>query len=76
MSLVKLLGDADGTISIKTHLKGVFGLSGLLDLSFLFIEEIGHDMQKRSGSILSSTSSQTLSVSPANNNLVDLRPIL
>ena len=49
MSLVKFLGAVDGTISIKTHLKGAFGLSGILDLAFLFIEEILHDVQKGSG---------------------------
>ena len=76
MSLVKLLGAVDGTISIKTHLKGAFELSGILDLAFLFIGEICHDVQKGYGSILSSTSSQTLAVSPANNDLVDLCPNL
>ena len=64
----------DGIISIKTHLKGDFGLSGILDLAFLFIEEIWHDVQKGYGNIISSTSSQTLAVSPANNDLVDLWP--
>ena len=54
MSLIKLLGDVDGIVSIKTHLKGAFGFSRFLDLDFLFIEEIWHDVQKRSGSILSS----------------------
>ena len=72
MSIVKLLDAVDEIMSIKTHLKGAFGLSGILDLVFFFIEEILHDAQKGSGSILSSISSQTLSVSPANNNLVDL----
>ena len=38
VSLVKLLGAVDGTISIKTHLKGAFVLSGILDIAFLFIE--------------------------------------
>ena len=76
MSLVRLWGDVDGIISIKTNLKGAFGLSGILDLAFLFIEEILHDVQKGSGYILSSTSSQTLAVSPANNDLVDLCPNL
>ena len=52
MSLVKLLGAVDGTISIKTHLKGALGLSGISDLAFLFSEEILHDVQKGSGSIL------------------------
>ena len=46
VSLVKILGAVDGTISIKTHLKGAFGLSGILDLAFLFIEAIWHNVQK------------------------------
>ena len=72
MSLAKLLGAVDGIISIKTHLKGAFGFSGFLDLAFLFIGDILHGVQKGYGSILSSISSQTLVVSPANNDLVDL----
>ena len=76
MSLVKLLVVVDGTISIKNHLKGAFGLSRTLDLAFLFIEEIWHDAQKVSGYILSYTSSQTLAVSSDNNYLVDLCPNL
>ena len=48
----------------------------ILDLAFLFIEEIWHDVQKRSVSILSSTSSQTLALFPANNDLVDMFPNL
>ena len=76
MSLVKLLGAVYGIISIKTHLKGAFGFSGILDLAFLFIEEIWHDVQKGSGYILSSIFSQKLAVSPANNDLVDLWPNL
>ena len=76
MSLVKLLGAVDGTISIKTHLKDAFGLSVILDLAFLFIENISHEVQKGSGSILSSTSSQTLAVSPHNNDLVYMCPNL
>ena len=40
MSLVKKIGAVDEIISIKTHLKGDFGLSEILDLAFLFIEEI------------------------------------
>ena len=71
---MRLLGAVDGIISIKTHLKGAFGFSGSLDLAFLFIEEILHEMQKGSGYILSSTSSQKLAVSPAINDLVDLCP--
>ena len=76
MSLVRLLGAVDGIISIKTHLKGAFGFNGSLDLAFLFIEEILHEVPKGSESIFSSTSSQTLAVSPANNDLVDLCPNL
>ena len=76
MSLVRLLGAVDGIISIKTHLKGAFGFSGSLDLAFVFIEEILHEVQRGSGSILSSTYSQTFSVSLANNDLVDLCPNL
>ena len=76
MSLVKLLDAVDGIISIKAHLKGALGLSVILDLAFLFIEEIWHDVQKGSGSIISFTSSQTLAVSPANNDLMDLCPNL
>ena len=52
VSLVRLLGAADGIISIKNHLKGAFGFSGSLDLAFLFIEEILHEVQKGSGSII------------------------
>ena len=73
---VKLLGAVDGTISIKTNLKGDFGLSGILDLDFSLIEEILHDLQKGSGYILGSISYQTLAVSPDNNDLVDLCPNL
>ena len=76
MSLVRLLGAVDGIISIKTHLKGAFGFSGILDLAFLFIEEILQEAQKDSGSILSSIYFQTLAVSPAINDLVYLCPNL
>ena len=72
MSLVKTFGAVDGIMSIKTHMKGDFGFSGFLDLAFLFMEEIWHDVPKWSGSIIISIYSQTLSVSPANNDLVDL----
>ena len=43
---MRLLGDVDGITSIKTHLKGDFGFNGTLDLAFLFIEEILHEVQK------------------------------
>ena len=64
----------DGIMSIKNHLKGSFWLSGILDLAFLFTEEIWHDVQKGSVYTLSSTSPQIFAVSPANNDLVDLCP--
>ena len=72
MSLVKLLGAVNVIISIKRHLKGTFGFSGNLDPVFLFIEEIWHDVQKGSGSILSSIYSQIWAVCPANNDMMDL----
>ena len=68
------MGAVDGIISIKTHLKGDFGFSGILDLSFLFIEEVWHDVQKGSGYIIRSVSFQTLALYPANNDLVDMWP--
>ena len=45
MSLVKILGAVDETISIRTNLKDAFGLSEIFDLAFLFIEEIWHDVK-------------------------------
>ena len=72
MSLVKLLGAVDGIISIKAHLEGAFGLSEILDLAFLFIQEILHDVQKGYGYNLSSISYQALEVSPAKSDLVYL----
>ena len=53
MSFVKRFGAIDGIIAIKPHLKGAFGFNGFLDLEFLFMEEIWHDVQKGSWSILS-----------------------
>ena len=72
MSFVRLFGAVDGLTSIKTHLKGAFGFNGRLDLAFLFIEEILHEVKKGSASIFSSASSQALAVSPSINDLVDL----
>ena len=72
MLLVKDLGTVDGIISIKTHLEGAFGFSGILDLAFLFVEEIWHYVKKGSGYVLRYTSPQILALSPANNDLVDL----
>ena len=72
MSLVKRFVAVDGIISIKIHLKGDFGFNGFLYLAFLFMEEIWHDVQKGSGSGLSSVTSQTLAVSPYNKDLVDM----
>ena len=57
---------------LKSHLRGAFEFNGFVDLAFFFIEEICHDVQKGYGPIISSISSETLSVSPANNDLVDL----
>ena len=73
---MRLLGAVDGIISIETYLKGAFGFNGSLDLAFLFIEEILHEVQKVSGYILSSASSNTFAVSPAINDLVDQCPNL
>ena len=72
MSFVRLFDAVDGITSIKTHLKGAFGFNGSLDLALLLIEEILHEVQKGSASIFSSASSQTLAVSPAINDMVDL----
>ena len=74
MSLVKILGAVDGTISIKTHLKGAFGLSGILDLAFFSLKKFDMMCKKDPGSIIRSTSSQTFAVSAANNDLVDMCP--
>ena len=52
MSFVKLFSAVNGITSIKPHLKGGFGFSGILDLAFLFIEEILHDVQKGTGYII------------------------
>ena len=47
MSLVKLLDAVDGIISIKTHLKGTFGLSEILDLAFFSLKKF--DMMYKKG---------------------------
>ena len=73
---MRLFGAVDGITSTKTHLKGAFGFKGSLDLAFLSVEEILHEVQKGSASIFSSASSQTLAVSPAIHDLVDLCPNL
>ena len=39
MSLVKILGAVDGIILIKTHLKGAFKSSGILDLAFFSLKK-------------------------------------
>ena len=70
------MGVVDGIIIIFKPLKGSFGFSWILDLAFLFIEDIWHDEKKGSESILSSVSSKTLTVSQADNDLVDLWPNL
>ena len=72
MSLVKLFGAVDGTKSIKIHLKGAFGMSGILDLSFFSLKKFDMMCKKGSGSIFSSTSSQIIAVSPSKNDGIDL----
>ena len=72
MSLLKSVGAVDGIVSIRLYLKSAFGFSGFLDLAFLFMKYIWYDVQKGSGYILSSISSQTLSVVPVINDMVDL----
>ena len=47
MSLVRLLGAVDGIIYIKTHLKGAFGFSGILDLDFFSLKKF--DMRCKKG---------------------------
>ena len=69
-----MFGAVAGIIFIKTYLKGAFGLNGFLDIAFLFIEDILHDVQKVSVYILSSINCQTFAVSPAINDLVDIFP--
>ena len=76
LSLVNIFGDVDGMISIKAYLKGAFGFSGFLDLAFLFVEYIWHDVQKGSGYILSSISCQIFSAYPSLNDLLDMCPNL
>ena len=76
MSFVKLLENMAGVMSMKTHLKCVLGCSVKLDLGFLLIDEICHDVHKWSGSTLSSISCQTFTLSLANSNRVELCPNL
>ena len=57
-------------------MKCAFGSNGVLDLSFLFIEDIWHDVQKGSGSILNSIYFQKIAVYLAINDMVDLCPNL
>ena len=73
---VKLLENMAGVMSMKTHLKCVLGCSGKLDLGFLLIDEICHDVHKWSGSTLSSISCQTFTLSLANSYSVELCPNL
>ena len=76
MYFVKLLENISGVISINTRLKVVLGFRGVFDTGFLFIVEIWHYVQNRSGSTLSSISCQIFAVSPANSYIVDLCPNL
>ena len=57
-------------------MQGAFSFNGVLDQAFLFVEDIWHDVQKGSGSILSSISFQNFAVSQAINDMVDLCPNL
>ena len=72
MSLVKLLEDMAGIMSMNTHLKGFLGFRGVLNLAFLCILEILHDVQKVSGSTLGLLSCQTFTLYSASSDLVDL----
>ena len=72
VSLVKLFGAVADIMSIKTHLKGDFSFNGFLDLAFLFIGDIWHDVQIGYGSILSLISFHIFAVSLDINDLVYL----
>ena len=76
MYFVKILEDKAGMISINTHLKDDLGFIGIFDLGFLFIVGILHYVHKGSVSTPISVSCQTLEVSPASSELVDLCPNL
>ena len=66
------MGGFAGIDSIKTHLKRSYGINGVLDIDFLLMEDIWHDVKKGSGYIIISISCQTFAVSPAINYLVDM----
>ena len=76
MSFVEILEDMSVMMSMNTHLKVVLGFRGLFNIDFLFIVDILHDVQKGSGSTLSSMSFQIFSVSPARIYLVNMCPNL
>ena len=63
-------------LSMKTHLKGVLVFNGVLDLGFLLIVEIWHDVHKWSVSTLISMSFQKFTVYPSSSDLVYLCPNL
>ena len=63
-----------GMVSIYTYLKYFLGFRGVFDLDFLLFVEIWHDVQKGSGSTLSSMSFQNLALSPTSSEIVDLCP--
>ena len=52
MSIVKLLEDVDGMISMDAPLKSALGFRGVFDIYFLFIVDIWYDLQKGSESTL------------------------
>ena len=66
MYFVKLLEVLYGMMSMKNHLKGVLGFSGILNIGFLLIVYILHDAHKGSGSTMGSISCQIFVLSPSN----------
>ena len=59
-----------GMMSMNTHLKGVLEFRGVIDLDFLFIVDIWHDVQNVSGYTLTLMSFQTFALSPDSSDLV------
>ena len=70
------LEDMAGMMSMNTHLKGLLGFSGDLDIGFLIIVEIWHDVQNGSGYTLISISCQKCAVYPVSSDIVYLCPDL
>ena len=76
MSYVRLLEDVAVMMSTNTHLKGVVDFREVLDISFLFIVDIWHDVQNGLGYTLSSMSCQKMEASTASSDIVDRCPNL